>query len=287
MAGLQNAGFPSWKDLQYHLEEQLTLIRQEESRLLQIAERSIRVCTEALKSVQETILPRALDGQQEIYFYKEVKPFFLSQLIFYNRAYDMEVGKPPGGINDQEAYYQKELKRINEFYEDNRFIYRYIRSGATYLDEKLFFHPPAGSIFALYGFDSPAETPFPVCYDHVVARIKAGELLQDYLFSALEELHQPGQGGAGTLPRITWTDTKTALIELAYALQSAGVLNSGKIELKEIVDFFQLIFHINLGNYPRTFQEILSRKTGYTNFIDKLRDKLLLRIRNIEEKYEP
>jgi hypothetical protein len=130
------------------------------------------------------------------------------------------------------------------------------------------------------------ESGFAICYDHAVAQLLAADLLQQYVLEVLDELHQQVAGPGGPVPRVTWTDSKTALIELAYALQAAGVLNNGKIDLKDIIEHLQASYHVNLGNYPRTFQEILSRKTGYTNFIDRLRDKLLLRIQQIEEKYD-
>jgi len=42
--------------------------------------------------------------------------------------------------------------------------------------------------------------------------------------------------------------------------------------------------NIELENTSRTFQEILFRKTGYTNFLDKLKAKLLECIEKIEER---
>jgi hypothetical protein len=78
--------------------------------------------------------------------------------------------------------------------------------------------------------------------------------------------------------QMTWTDSKTSLIELAYALHATGSFNNGKAGLKQVTDYLQTPFHVDLGNTSRTFQEILARKRGYTNFLDRLRYRLLQRI---------
>ncbi|WP_431217556.1 RteC domain-containing protein [Puia sp. P3] len=120
-----------------------------------------------------------------------------------------------------------------------------------------------------------------------VAWLLSLDLMQDYLLRAEEELTRPHDPKQRNIAKLTWTDSKSALIELAYAIQSAGSLNDRKASLREIIEGLQAAFNIDLGHYPRVFQEILSRKTGYTTYIDRLREKLLLRIKIIEEKYDP
>lgn len=276
----------TWKLQQNQLIELLSTIQKEETNFLDQAFRSKLACKDSLRRLQETDLHLALPADQEAYYFKIHKPFFWGYYIYFNRIYDLEVGKPPLTTEDQANYYRKHLKTIDDFFQENKFIYRYIRSGSTHLDDKLFFDPSKTGTIALNAIDLQLDFDIPVCYDYVAAQIKANELLSKYITTVLEDLLKPGQLGTDAIPTLNWTESKTGLIELSYALQSAGVFNNGKVELKEIIDFLQMAFHINLGHYPRTFQEILSRKTGYTNFIDKLRDKLLLRIQNIEEKYD-
>lgn len=223
--------------------------------------------------------------QEEIHFFKEVKPAFMSQLIYHRKIYQVEVGRPPGSTVEQQTYLEKEVFKLNDFFGDNKFLYQYLRSGSTHLDERFYFRPTEESAFAFRLYAPGDEPAFPTSFDLLTARVKANDLLYGYLSEAIEELRKPGNAENRAKPTLLWTESKTGLIELAYALQSSGVFNNGKAELKEIIESLQLAWQVDLGNYPRTFQEILSRKTGYTNFIDKLRDKLLLRIKIIEEKY--
>jgi hypothetical protein len=182
-----------------------------------------------------------------------------------------------------EGYLQNEWRYIREFHIQHNFLYRYIRAGETWLDEKLFVSPEH---LQTSQPDPHLLDPFLHNATGTIAFLQANDLMQEYLLTAEEELNQPRDRKQRNIGKLTWTDSKSALIELAYAVQSAGSFNDRKADLREIIECFQNAFHIDLGHYPRVFQEILSRKTGYTTYIDRLRDKLLLRIKLIEDKYE-
>jgi hypothetical protein len=74
--------------------------------------------------------------------------------------------------------------------------------------------------------------------------------------------------------RLQWTGTKIDLTCLIYALWELGVINDGDAELKTIIQCFEYVFNIDLGNYSSSFQDILERKKGFTNITDKLREAL-------------
>ena len=76
----------------------------------------------------------------------------------------------------------------------------------------------------------------------------------------------------------TWTDPKTALIELIYAFHSHSSLNNGKADIKEIATNFEQIFNIDLGDYYKTYLEMKMRKNSRTKFLDSLRESLLKRM---------
>ncbi len=178
-------------------------------------------------------------------------------------------------------FINKELNKIIRFCVKNAFFYQYYRSNASYLDD-IYFMRVSSSNNSIAEFDYiNADTSFTTPGDPIVSKILAYELFTSFLDAGNFALPPASQKKSTTL---NWTDSKTGLIELAYALQSAGVFNNGKSDVKQIIDFFQTHFSIELGNTSRTFQEILSRKTGYANFLDRLRAKLLERIDNIENK---
>lgn len=78
--------------------------------------------------------------------------------------------------------------------------------------------------------------------------------------------------------KLYWTESKTALIELVYALHAQGAVDNGKADIKDIAAVFEHLFGVELGDYYRTFLEIRVRKTGRTKFIDSLRNSLIKRM---------
>ncbi len=273
-----------WRQQQLLLEQQLVLIRKEEIQYLRVAQRSLAACAALRDKVGESLQQaRFTSAADEILFRKEIWPFFTSRVIFFTQALDLELLAPAL----RAAAYAQRLQDIARQYTQYSFLDRYLRAGSTYLDDRLFLLPEPLSLDDIqHAHCLPPEIAPDHCSD-LVAQLIATRLLEEHVRALLHELQHPGEPATLSKPTLSWTDSKTGLIELAYAFQSAGVFNNGKVELKEIVDYLQLVFNINLNNYPRTFQEILSRKTGYTNLLDKLRDKLLLRIQQIEEKYDP
>ncbi len=74
--------------------------------------------------------------------------------------------------------------------------------------------------------------------------------------------------------KLRWTSSKVLLMELIYALYLSKSINNGKIELQELVNFFEEIFDIDLHNHNNMIQNIKARKSNKTKFIDMLRDQL-------------
>ncbi len=168
---------------------------------------------------------------------------------------------------------------------DNKFIYQYLRSGLTYLDEKFFFKPKEDSTIGLKLYSLEDQPTFPTSFDMLVARVKSNDLLFNYLTEAIDNVRETGPDAKTFKPTLYWTHPKASLIEMAYAFKAHGVFNGGKAELREIIEALQNAFQVDLGNYARTMQEILYRKSGYTTFQDNLKNDYLLYIQRIEDRH--
>jgi hypothetical protein len=213
--------------------------------------------------------------EEEISFFKEMKPKIESLLLYYNHLLGIEIGKPTGNKKHEEEYYEKELQKLKDFFDANNFLYKYYRSGANYLDDKLFvrkyydaklFHVP----------DISFDTTFTAVCEQVISKILANEMLKDYLTNALDKLcNKIETSNIRKDFNLKWTDSKTGLIELIYALQRKGCFNNGNAKIKDLAEFFETYFDIELGNYNRTFMEIRIRKSGRSNFLDQLKTVLI------------
>jgi len=71
---------------------------------------------------------------------------------------------------------------------------------------------------------------------------------------------------------------------MAYAYKAKGSFNNGKATLKEIFEYLQWVFNIVLTNPSRDFQEILRRKSGYTIYIDGLKEDYLKYVDEIQSR---
>jgi hypothetical protein len=76
--------------------------------------------------------------EDEIEFYKKVKPLFKSQIEFYNLLYQAEIFRPhdePGALKE---FWIKEQQKLDRFIQDNSVFYVYYKNEATNRDEEYF-----------------------------------------------------------------------------------------------------------------------------------------------------
>ena len=78
------------------------------------------------------------DKDEEILFFKNIKPVILSKLLYFNHIYVIELRKPSGGIDSIKVYYKERLASITNFFNANLDFYQYYRSKASHLDKYYF-----------------------------------------------------------------------------------------------------------------------------------------------------
>jgi hypothetical protein len=229
------------------------------------------------------------DESEEIYFFKEIKPQLFCQLVYHNKVYNLEMRMPTGSVDDRKAYLVRALSRINYFFDMNTDFYQYYRSGSTHLDNFYFLRGKPDIQLLLDSFYFERDALFSTCYDFKLTKIIANEMLEIYINSKLAELcaKYDDADNKSDLPKVkvSWTGKKTELIELIYAWIEANSFNHGKISIKEIVDYMEKMFNINLGDYYHVFLDMRGRKgSSRTIFLDKLIKLLNDRMDNADKK---
>lgn len=73
------------------------------------------------------------DLQEEIWFYKEMKPRFAGHMEYYTLLYMAEVFAPEDS-GSRINYYNHELKRSQDFFSKHDSFYKYYKQGHTDLD---------------------------------------------------------------------------------------------------------------------------------------------------------
>ncbi len=262
-----------WVDMQETLQE----IAVGSENKLQWAERSYQAIETTLLKIKEFILVYEFKDQaEEIHFFKEVKPQFLSELIFFMKVFYIEASKPPGDKGAQVSYYKQAAERINLFFERNPTFYIYYRMRRSDHDPQYFVRTVEKSE-SLPEYSLDIDPRFTTIHSYKLAKMQAYERLNDYIQQELHLLEHPELSFAAEgkkKGRSFWTDTKAALIELAYAIHSRGCVNHGKGDIKVLISDLEILFNVQVGNFYRTMQNMRIRKKTRTPFLDNLKESL-------------
>ena len=264
------------KELDYNLD----FLEKETEGVLEKAEESIRVTKRALKQIKILFLRKKLiPKNEEILFFKNVKPYVFSKLIYYVKLFSIESKRPRSSNKSQVKYFNNHIDRLQNYFNDNLEFYHYFRRGAIFLDEEYFIRGKADIRLFPDSLSFFIDDKFSTSHDTTVATIMAYDMLIIYLKREIDKLENNNSmetnfNAFKKESKLFWTGNKTDLIELIYALHSAGSVNSGTADIKEMASACEQIFNIDLGDYYRTFLEIRSRKINQTKFIDKLKDAL-------------
>jgi len=275
-------------ELKKNMNSKLQTINLEELDTIKKAQKSVCVINDTLAQLKAFILEYTFrDENEEIHFFKDIKPGILSQLIYYAKINNIESQRPMGSFDIQQDYLLTELEKLTFYFNSHLEFYRYYRMNSTFLDDKFFVR---GREDLHSQLDNPLiyfDPDFSTSQDYTVAKIMANDRLEVFLKTELDVLsikvNNRNCGRLGMLENTSfqWTDNKTALVELIYALYATGSINNGHSEIKELAVFFEQAFNVRLTDIYHTYLEIKIRSTP-TKFIDNLKASLL---RKMEEDY--
>ncbi len=223
--------------------------------------------------------------EEEIAFFKDYKPKLLSQLLYNRKVLHILIKTPPGNSEMLLDYYQNNLKTITNFFNTHQEFYQYYRLRSTYNDAIYFVRHNKSLLHLTDCNRLELEPAFTSSHDHIVAQIMANDKLEQYLKNEIQLLsHKPRQIEGAVLPKnkFQWTDTKSALVELIYALNCSQSVNNGNCDIRELATFFEQSFNIQINDIYRCFQDIKLRSTP-TKYIDNLKTSLQ---KKIDEEYE-
>lgn len=253
-----------------------------------ITEMSIQYISKRLEEVKQKFEQNLeITPDTEIFYFKHIKCHLLALIQYYSLVQKIELDKPPIKKKGVKKYYLKTLFKIKKKLTHNKFFYNYFKSNSSQFDDH-FFRRSAHDLFIpitdyLLEIDKSKNTPTV----HVFAQMEAYEMLRHYLKKKIKKLGTKEISTPKSSKLLKWTTSKIDLIESIYALHAAGVFNNGKADLKDIAEYFQQIFDIDLGQYNRVFYDIRSRKNNKTKFVDSLKDALSKRIKDTDNELFP
>ncbi|PKQ44224.1 RteC domain-containing protein [Confluentibacter flavum] len=277
-----------YEDYLNDLNQDLECLEREPLDALSKSEQGIRKITLVIKKLRDKVVLEGFRGKdEEIHFFKHIKPQVFGKLIYYRKLFTMESKRPRSTNEAQRQYFVTQIDKLQEYFNNNQEFYHYYRSGATFLDEHYFMRRDAEITFHLDTLHVVTDIPFSTSHDSSVAVIMAYNQLIVYskkeigkLDNGYVKITESHKGNS--IPKLFWTSTKVDLIELIYALHASGAINRGAANINDIADSFEILLETDLGDYYRTYSEIRSRKLHRTKFIDKLKESLDQHMLNLD-----
>ena len=225
------------------------------------------------------------DLDEEITFFKTIKPKITADIKLYNHQLAYHQEKPFICLEKQKKYIQKKLRELENKKKKHLKFYRYMKLEETAYDELYFSREKERlELFPFSDFND-TDFDFTTSHDQLACEVKTYDVLCEFY---KQELHCISNVEAGfydtslnrpaTNNHLHWTGSKTDLVELIYALKTSGVINNGDYQIKELIEVFSDIFNIELGNFYKTFSEIRNRANNQTKFINKLALNLVKKI---------
>lgn len=263
------------------LDQQLARIHSTTVNPIKYSEEAIAILEPILDTLKTKILKHTFANKsEEINFFRNIKPQLTSEIIYYSEIYKIETNKPWGSKKAIRKYFKLERFKLQAFYKENKEFYKYYRTNNKSLDNNYFLRGNHKIQHSLDSFYWQADNRFSTSHDYKVAKILANEKIKNYIQDEVRKLEQKEKTiNCNTATKTQkWTGSKVALIELVYALHTEGVFNDGKSDLKEITNFFETIFNIDLKQFNRVFLEIRARKSERTKFLNTLKEKLTIRM---------
>lgn len=262
--------------LENEIEEKLRKIESADLNIMKKSLEASLVLGDAFLKLKEFISTYVFrDNEEEIEFFKVIKPRLFYRLIYYRKVYNIEMNRPLGAAS-QRAYLIDEIKAINRYNAKRSDFVRYYRSGLTHLDSMYYLRGSVDAALYLETFHYERDPLFSTNCDFKVARILANEKLIQYLTKELEAFDQHQAEQVFPRVRIVWNGTKTELVEQIFAWDSRKTF--GNTPLTKLADYIQVVFNIELDkNFSRTFGDMRIRNNK-TPFLDSLKEALLKRM---------
>lgn len=243
--------------LRKETDEAIDNIESSDNNILKKSLEASHVLAEAFDQLKTFILSYQFKNEEEeISFFKEIKPKFCYRLIYYRKLYNIEMNRP-AGVDKQKEYLSEELNDINSYNVKRLDFIRYYRSGATHLDSLYFLRGKTDTEQYLETFYYELDPKFSTNYDFKVAKILSNDMLSAYLMQEIERLNSNGVNVLSGFPsiKLTWRGTKTELMEQLYSWDSDNTF--GDVPLTQLSDYIQNVFNIQLDkNLSRAFSDM-------------------------------
>lgn len=257
-----------------HIKLNMIQLRAQLSELNLFGEESISQIRTALQLIRSTTtsIEKEIDDnyfvcqEDEIYYFRHVKPPLYSLQIAYRKILKLELLRPSFSKKEFKSILKQKLDFIQGHYIDYPEFTRYYNSTSTDKDQRYFLRANCIDLdcFPLY-YDDTNSTG----YDVVAAYLLAYKFLIDHY----DQNEKKGQFETNQLNTL-WSSDKLDYVELVSGLHIMASLNMGKDDLKKVNSQLCHMFNIEIKDFYGKRNEIKSRKGIKFRYIKEMFDRL-------------
>ncbi|MCF6347039.1 MAG: RteC domain-containing protein [Flavobacteriaceae bacterium] len=262
------------------LQNELDSIQHTTLNTIKQSDLSIILCRNLLLKFKKYVVRNKFTNvNSEIEFFKQIKQIPFSNLVYFSELRSFETQFPRGNLEEQKKTINKKISKLNRFFIYNMDFVQYIEQDQVYMDDRYFTKAYLNNFNVTHSKYYYRDPDFSTSHDLLLAKIKANKNLIDYLEIRLKNVGRlNGTRVKNPFKTLQWTASKSAAVELMYALDEYKAINYGKSDLKETAAIFEYIFNFNLGDFYKTHSENKSRKISRIKFLDDLSRGLLSRM---------
>lgn len=269
----------TYTQFESYLRQQLDQLNLNEPKNSNQAEHGIKTVSRLLIDLRKSIIQNGFKStQQEINFFKQTKPTILGQLIFFSHLHDFELKKQIMGNKDYKRYIRAKLDVFQKLFQENITFISYMQNNSTHFDATYFVRNSNPTPSPNVNYEYYLDPEFNTSHDHLLAMMHAHKLLVQHLLKA----KQNEQENPNDDILLYWTDSKAAFVEIVYALQVSGSINSGKADIKDVCSAMEKAFNYEVVDLYRAYNEFNNRKLDRTKYLTHLTDRLTHKLDKID-----
>lgn len=250
----------------------LVAIDQKELSTINKCSEKIKLCQDLTKKLRKKYFECAPSSESEqIKFFKETKPRLISELHFQMELHNYLKGKPKGSAKIKKQHINLCMDKASSFISRHCEFNHYIQLGATHLDVQYFTHRVYDLKFHGH-LEHPVDSDYSSPADPTLSCLLAANRFVQFLKIEYFTLKNPNLDPTWeNIKSLRWKKSKIDLVELIYSLHAAEAVNG---DLKDIMEIFEKLFNIELGNFYRTYCDIKLKKDP-VSFVSTLKNSLL------------
>lgn len=251
---------------------------------------ALRLIRQSLNKLKKDIEVHPFkNAQDQIEFFKYVKPSFYQWQIYYTELYTIETGFPIADTEKQTAYLAQELRYIERFFQQHAFLYQYFKLDANELDNLYFIR--GEDIESVLLSNVPEVNPgFATSGDYLFSKFMAFEKLKGWLIERM--LYLKGNPGnplqIGSEPDdLKWTGDTINLAEIGIGIYQTKQMNNGTATLGQIFRWLEEKLQVKIGIPSKRLSELRRRKRlSRTQYLDEMKENIIQKL-DKEDEFDP